>query len=97
MRVAKSRARILYTNTLPDNGLTTLDGGQPLIEEDLVVGSPWEVRASDSLIVKNDEPREALALLVTIVDLTNFVILYSTVDHDILDNVVVGVYPTNVH
>ena len=50
-----------------------------------VVGSPWDARAGDALIVKNDEPREALALLATLVDSTNFVVLYSKSDdhHDI--------------
>ena len=45
------------------------------------MGSPWDARAGDALIVKNDEPREALALLATLVDSTNFVVLYSKSDH----------------
>ena len=61
---------------------------------DLVVGSPWEVRASDSLIVK--KAQKALALLVTFVDLTNFVTLYSNVVHDILVDDRED-YPTKVH
>ena len=48
------------------------------------MGSPSDARASDALIVQNDEPREALALLATLVDSTNFVVLYSkSDDHDI--------------
>ena len=95
-----SGANFFFFNSLLD--LQSFLGQVCGVEEFLiiVVGSPWEVRASDSLIVKNDEPREALALLVTIVDLTNFVVLYSNLDdhHDILvDTVVDEVYPTNVH
>ena len=30
------------------------------------MGSPWDARAGDALIVQNDEPREALALLATL-------------------------------
>ena len=43
---------------------------------------------------------EALALLAVIVDLTNFVILYSVQlddHHDIFIVVVDEVYPTNIH
>ena len=42
---------------------------------------------------------EALALLAVMVDLTNFVILYSNLDdhHDILAVIVDEVYPTNIH
>ena len=56
-----------------------------------VVGSPSDARASDALIVQNDEPREALALLATLVDSTNFVVLYSKSDdhHDITIVVVI--------
>ena len=48
------------------------------------MGSPWDARAGDALIVENNEPREALALLATLVDSTNFVVLYSESDdhHD---------------
>ena len=64
------------------------------------MGSPWDTRAGDALLVENDEPREALALLATLVDSTNFVVLYSKSDdhHDItivvLDE---EVYPTKLH
>ena len=64
------------------------------------MGSPWDTRAGDALLVENDEPREALALLATLVDSTNFVVLYSKLDyhHDILAVTVdEEVYPTKLH